>query len=134
MAMACAAAQAPPKPPEIVCDVTTVLLAGRMDGQVLRTEGVTVPGSPAARLTFRGHDAQNGRAALLIDDEPAENPVGMTVDQGAIVYLQEQPGIGKLLVATQAKPTADGWPATATLNGTLTLRVMTGRCRARPAR
>lgn len=34
----------------------------------------------------------------------------MTVDKGVIVYLQEQPGIGKLLVATQTKPTADGWP------------------------
>lgn len=119
--------------PEIVCDLTAVS-AGHLDAKMF------VPDPPAKplRLTFRGHDPKAGTARMQIDDDPAEHQVRMTADPGAIVYLLQEPGIGKLLVSTAAKASPDGWSAVATRHqwstGVLTAELMAGACRYRSSK
>lgn len=113
---------------DVVCDLRTVL-AGRADGGPLAHDGPTLP------LTFRDQDPTAGRALMIVGNEPYETAVGMTIDKEAIVYLQEQSGVGKLLISTASKATPDGWPAVASQHGwaegDLKIRVLTGLCRMR---
>lgn len=66
-----------------------------------------------------------------------EQPVAVTIEQGAITYLQEQQlNVGKLVIATQTKSTDQDWPAIIsqhgwTAEGGLSVRTATGMCRMR---
>ena len=96
--------------------------------------------TPARRcLTFRDIDARAGIAKLQVEPDVFEQPVAVTVENGAITYLQEQPGVGKMIVATQTKPSENGWPAMMSQHGVdaggnLLVRVATGLCRMRARR
>jgi len=130
-------AGAPPQP-EVVCDLTPVL-SGHFEGSRFVREELS--GSPAktVRFTFRDIDPKAGTARLNVEPDTFDQPVAVSVESGAISYLQEQPGVGKMVVATQTKPTDQGWPATMsqhgwTAEGSLFIRTATGMCRMRARR
>lgn len=102
--------------PEVVCDLTPVL-AGRFEGPSFVREQLTASSAARIRFTFRDIDPKAGAAKLNVEPDTFDQPVAVSVENGAIFYLQEQPGIGKMIVATQTKPTEEGWPATMSQHG-----------------
>lgn len=81
-------------------------------------------------------DPVNATAFMVFEGDRRQLSVAMTVEEGAITYLREEPNLGKLLVATQTKPTDQGWPAIMsqhswTEEGGLRVRTATGMCRVR---
>lgn len=131
--------QAPaPRQPEVVCDLAPVL-AGHFEGPSFVREHIQESAAAPLRFTFRDIDPKAGTAKMNVEPDTFDQAVMVAVEDGAISYLQEQPGIGKMVVATQTKPTDQGWPATMSQHGwrpdgQLWLRAAAGLCRMRARR
>lgn len=128
------AAAQPARQPEVVCDLSPVLVGG-IEGGKLRTDLSPASAEPM-RLTFRDINPVSGSANMIVGDGASGvQAVGVTVDSGAIVYLHERPGVSKMLVTTGNEPSPEGWPAVASQHGwaggKVTVLTLTGLCRMR---
>jgi hypothetical protein len=133
-----AAVAQPPRQPEVVCDLTTVLIGRFVGSSFVREDLAGADGRPL-RLTFREVDPKAGTARMVAEPDTFDQAAAVTVEDGAITYLQEQPNVGKMIVATRTKPTDQGWPATMSQHGWskdggLFVRTASGICRMRARR
>lgn len=125
----------PTRQPEVVCDLVPIL-AGAFDGARLSRHELVRENAETIRLTFRDIDPKAGTARMIIGEGASgEMDVAVTVDAGAIVYLQEKPGVSKMIVSTANRATSEGWPAVISQHGwsggELTIRAPSGLCRMR---
>ena len=120
---------------EIACELTPVLV-GRFNGPSFEKDALEGPPATILRFVFRDMDPAQAVATMIFEGDRRQLSVAMTVEEGAITYLREEPNLGKLLIATQTKPTDQGWPAIMSQHswteaGGLRVRTATGMCRLR---
>ncbi len=125
----------PPGKQEIACELTPVLV-GRFIGSRFERDEPGDANASTLRFVFRDIDPAQAVATMVFEGDRRQLSVAMTVEEGAITYLREEPNLGKLLIATQTKPTEQGWPAIMSQHswteaGGLRVRTATGMCRLR---